>query len=868
MLNIYEQAEKLNTCFLVDCTGSMSSHISAVKSQILRIVQEMHRRLPSMQLHLGFVGYRDIGDSDRFEILPFTTSVEQFRQFVGGVTAWGCGGDVPEDVLGGLDQVLKFDWGVGGAATRVLIHIGDAPCHGAHYQDRGTFRHKDNYPIGDPFGLQSPVLLRRLQEKDVQFIFGRINQSTDKMVRLFDEEAGGGYIQTREMRDTDLITDVVTTSLHTSVATTVSTLTAGRAPNRVDTNDEIPYWNFIGSQQVELRRCSRVGSVGDLRKEAPASITRCFDIRHANIKLAPQPFSQGETRAARYALVDSSRQAIAKHMKTGLSTSADPDEEEEGNLPSFLDEFLCLSEVSSVAAFLAEQFSSGCEDGSKISFLESHVGIPSDGGEPFNLEDALPVPEFRRFSNNIGWWEPDADELLMRFMRWTHEVTDGHMMVVDIQGVRTETGFILTDPCILCADVTRFGSGNLGPRAISRCLASLAALLDTPKIKEPAAPSQLQHARPAASYCTSVPFMPDKITWGGGSASALVEEVPPTVPCKTGIVHRSASFALTTALNQAGIQRIQNSTLMGSRAHQKSESRELDVDSVIASLLLPSADGRKAKMPAEWDIRLLLTAIRTEILAQPPLLELEAPINILGDIHGQFPDLLRYFELTNVETSNYLFLGDYVDRGKQSLETILLLLALKLKRPENVFLLRGNHECASITRIYGFYDECKRRLNIKTWKMFCDVFNCFPLAAVVDEKIFCCHGGPSPELTNLDDVRRITRPTDVPDTGIICDLLWADPDQDIVGWAENDRGVSYTFGPDVASSFLAQHDLDLIARAHQVVEDGYEFFANRRLVTIFSAPNYCGEFDNAGALLEVKDDLMCTFKRVGGRRQR
>jgi serine/threonine-protein phosphatase PP1 catalytic subunit len=822
-----------------------------------------------MQLHLGFVGYRDIGDSARFEILPFTASVEEFRQFVGGVSAWGCGGDIPEDVFGGLDQVLRLDWGAGGAATRVLIHIGDAPCHGAHYQDRQTFRHKDNYPNGDPFGLQSPALLRGLQEKDVQYIFGRINQSTDKMVTLFDEEAGAGYIQTREMRDTDLITDVVTTSLHASVATTVNTLTAGsRAPNRVETNDEVPYWNFLSSRQVEIRLCSSVSSVADLRKEAPASLTRRFEIRHANIKLAPQPFSQGETRAARYALVDGAQQSIAKHMKRGLDTSADSDDEEEGNLPSSLDEFLCLSEVSSVAAFLAEQFSSGCEEGSKISFLESHVGVPSDGGKPFNLEDALPVSEFRRFSNNIGWWEPDADELLMRFMRWTHDVTDGHMMVVDIQGVRTETGYVLTDPCIICADVTRFGSGNLGPRALSRCLASLAALLDTPKLEEHEAPSQLRHAWPAASYCGSVPFLPDKISWGCGSASALVEEVAPTVPCKTGIVQRSASLALKTVLNQAGIQCIQSSTAIGARAHQKFESRTLDVDSVITSLLRPSADGRNARMPAEGDIKLLLTAIRTEILAQPPLLELEAPINILGDIHGQFPDLLRYFELTNVETSNYLFLGDYVDRGKQSLETIILLLALKLKRPENVFLLRGNHECASITRIYGFYDECKRRLNIKMWKMVCDVFNCFPLAAVIDEKIFCCHGGPSPELTNLDAVRRITRPTDVPDTGIICDLLWADPDKDIQGWCENDRGVSYMFGPDVASSFLAMHDLDLIARAHQVVEDGYEFFANRRLVTIFSAPNYCGEFDNAGALMEVKDDLMCTFKRVGGRCQR
>jgi len=225
---------------------------------------------------------------------------------------------------------------------------------------------------------------------------------------------------------------------------------------------------------------------------------------------------------------------------------------------------------------------------------------------------------------------------------------------------------------------------------------------------------------------------------------------------------------------------------------------------------------------------------------------------------------LRLFEYGGFPPeSNYLFLGDYVDRGRTSLEVITLLTAFKLKRPKNFFLLRGNHECASITRIYGFYDECKRRYNIKLWKHFC-VFNCLPAAAVVDDKIFCCHGGPSPECHHFDQIRRITRPTDIPDGGILCDLLWADPDQDISGWAENDRGVSYTFGPDVCANFLRTHDLDLIARAHQVVEDGYEFFANRRLVTIFSAPNYCGEFDNAGAVMEVKEDLFCSFKLVRG----
>ncbi|XP_031261956.1 serine/threonine-protein phosphatase PP1-like isoform X2 [Pistacia vera] len=232
-----------------------------------------------------------------------------------------------------------------------------------------------------------------------------------------------------------------------------------------------------------------------------------------------------------------------------------------------------------------------------------------------------------------------------------------------------------------------------------------------------------------------------------------------------------------------------------------------------------------------------------------------------GDIHGQYPDLLRLFEYGGFPPdANYLFLGDYVDRGKQSIETICLLLAYKIKYPDNFFLLRGNHECASINRIYGFYDECKRRFSVRLWKIFTDCFNCLPVAALVDDKILCMHGGLSPELESLNQIRAIKRPIDVPDQGLLCDLLWADPDKDIKGWGENDRGVSFTFGADKVAEFLRKHDLDLICRAHQVVEDGYEFFADRQLVTIFSAPNYCGEFNNAGALMCVDESLLCSFQ--------
>jgi len=289
---------------------------------------------------------------------------------------------------------------------------------------------------------------------------------------------------------------------------------------------------------------------------------------------------------------------------------------------------------------------------------------------------------------------------------------------------------------------------------------------------------------------------------------------------------------------------------------------DIDVDNIISRLLeVRGCRPGKTVNLSEGEIRALCVNSRDIFMADGILLELPCPIKICGDIHGQYYDLLRLFEFSGFPPeAKYLFLGDYVDRGKQSLETICLLLAYKIKYPKHVYLLRGNHECASINRIYGFYDECKRRYSVKLWKTFTDCFNCLPVAAIVDEKIFCCHGGLSPDLQTMDQIRKISRPTDVPDTGLLCDLLWSDPDKDVQSWGENDRGVSFTFGADIVEKFLHKHDLDLICRAHQVVEDGYEFFAKRQLVTVFSAPNYCGEFDNAGAMMTVDENLLCSFQ--------
>ena len=292
-------------------------------------------------------------------------------------------------------------------------------------------------------------------------------------------------------------------------------------------------------------------------------------------------------------------------------------------------------------------------------------------------------------------------------------------------------------------------------------------------------------------------------------------------------------------------------------------SNTIDIDSLIDKLLNAGFSGKRTKNVClkNTEIELICASAREIFLSQPSLLELAPPVKVVGDVHGQYHDLIRIFSKCGFPPkTNYLFLGDYVDRGKQSLETILLLLCYKIKYPENFFLLRGNHECANVTRVYGFYDECKRRCNIKTWKLFIDTFNTLPIAAIVAGKIFCVHGGLSPVLNSMDEIRNIARPTDVPDFGLLNDLLWSDPADTINEWEDNERGVSYVFSKVAINKFLSKFNFDLVCRAHMVVEDGYEFFNDRTLVTVFSAPNYCGEFDNWGAVMGVLEDLLCSFE--------
>lgn len=252
-------------------------------------------------------------------------------------------------------------------------------------------------------------------------------------------------------------------------------------------------------------------------------------------------------------------------------------------------------------------------------------------------------------------------------------------------------------------------------------------------------------------------------------------------------------------------------------------------------------------------------------------LDVEAPVTICGDIHGQFEDLLLMFSTygfphippqdPKAMAHNYLFLGDYVDRGPFSIEVITLLFSLHLLYPDKVSLLRGNHESRPVNMQYGFYFECSRRFSVNLYETFQHAFHCMPVCAIVGKRIICMHGGISEDLKTMDQFDLFERPCDVPDLGMISDLCWADPVHTISDgmYAESPRGAGRLFGPKAVEDFLDRHNLDLVVRAHQVVMDGFEFFANGLLVTIFSAPSYCGHFDNLAAVLRVDSNMVCSI---------
>ncbi|CCK69791.1 putative serine/threonine-protein kinase PPG1 KNAG_0D00380 [Huiozyma naganishii CBS 8797] len=292
----------------------------------------------------------------------------------------------------------------------------------------------------------------------------------------------------------------------------------------------------------------------------------------------------------------------------------------------------------------------------------------------------------------------------------------------------------------------------------------------------------------------------------------------------------------------------------------------------------------KGQLLPEITIQALCFKLKEMLVKESNVIHISTPVTVVGDMHGQFHDMLEMFKIGGrIPDTNYLFLGDYVDRGLYSVETITLLVTLKLRYPNRIHLLRGNHESRQITQSYGFYTECLNKYgpDSRVWQYLTDMFDYLVLCCIIDDEIFCVHGGLSPNVQTIDQIRIIDRFREIPHDGAMADLVWSDPEENngdnsaglVSGRNSFDsqqdflldtsqhfqvspRGAGYTFGKSVVEKFLRMNDMSRIYRAHQLCNEGYQIYFGGLVTTVWSAPNYCYRCGNNASILELysKDD--------------
>lgn len=284
---------------------------------------------------------------------------------------------------------------------------------------------------------------------------------------------------------------------------------------------------------------------------------------------------------------------------------------------------------------------------------------------------------------------------------------------------------------------------------------------------------------------------------------------------------------------------------------------EPDLDELIVDIF----NSRYGTVPtiSSSIIYYLCQHIRSILLSQSVQIAINSSVTIVGDLHGQLFDLLRIFLLNGIPPeTTYLFLGDYVDRGKYGVETLCLLYALKLQYPTHIYLLRGNHESASINRMFGFQTECLLKYgDLLVWNAFVSTFNVLPFSAVIQNKILCLHGGISPLLKKNSQLKHIHRPTDIPWDGLLCDLVWSDYVPKQKGFVGNEnRGVAVVFGEEELKKFLDNNGFELLIRGHEFV-NGIKISSHS--LSVFSCSCYQGIFQSSAGYLTIDDSLKISF---------
>lgn len=295
------------------------------------------------------------------------------------------------------------------------------------------------------------------------------------------------------------------------------------------------------------------------------------------------------------------------------------------------------------------------------------------------------------------------------------------------------------------------------------------------------------------------------------------------------------------------------------------KSSLMNFDSFAARIIRhrASAKANKNRPSLEYKpkrVQKILESASKILSKEPILLHLPSDIIVVGDLHGNLDALLRIFTRCGYPpNTKYLFLGDYVDRGESSVEVFLLLLCLKIRNPNCVYLLRGNHESLAMTRIYGFMEEVLKKLDKKSYFSITDVFKHLPIAAIINHKIFCVHGGISKDLLDINLLNNLQKPTEVPLDGAIADLLWSDPRNNVLAYENSERGSGYLFGPDACYEFLESNGFDLVVRSHESCAKGFDWVfqdsgeEKDKCLTIFSSHDYCMEGNDA-AVLKINPD--------------
>ncbi len=283
-----------------------------------------------------------------------------------------------------------------------------------------------------------------------------------------------------------------------------------------------------------------------------------------------------------------------------------------------------------------------------------------------------------------------------------------------------------------------------------------------------------------------------------------------------------------------------------------------NIDNYLISL-------EKCILPSENEIKILCDKVKEIFIKEDNVVILNPPVSICGDLHGQFHDLLQLFEVGGrPPLTSYCFAGDYVDRGSHGIETFLYLILLKIRYPEKITMLRGNHECRSTTQNYGFYKECAKKFGgINVYNYIADVFDLLPISAVIGERLFVVHGGLSPSLDNISDLDGLDRKMEIQTSGIISDLVWSDPDEQVAEWEESSRGAGFTFNQYAVKKFNEINNIDCVFRSHQMAHAGYHYMFNNTICIVWSAPNYCYSAGNDAAILEIDDNMGRYFNVFG-----